>query len=135
MKIQLRFVTGAIVLVSAVFVGMSSFIVDRSVEEVPNLEEKLAQVDGATDASEYVRLIDAIDAKCYEDNRTALAGIAITMERMQQIDPTQRVSNLAALKTLQSEANFYTESSDTRQTSCTDILTEWRKAHEAGMQS
>lgn len=110
--------------------GCSNTVVDKSVQEIPNLEAKLAQRDGRADSSPYVQVLDAIETKCYERNRTALASMAIVMAKMEQPNLKQPINDLDALKLLYSEASTDADASNSTQVACADVLSDWRKIHQ-----
>jgi hypothetical protein len=99
----------------------------EQIEQVSDLEKKLAQIDGSPDVSPYFKLLDAIQGKCYEQNRTALAGMARTIAKIEEEDAGQKLSHLDSLKLLYSEAATYTDASDVKKINCLDIVTEWKK--------
>jgi hypothetical protein len=99
----------------------------EQVEQVTDLEKKLAQIDGSPDASPYFKVLDAIQGKCYEQNRTALAAMARTIAKIEEEEIGQKLSHLDSLKLLYSEAATYTDSSDIKKINCLDIVTMWKK--------
>lgn len=106
----------------------------QQIKEIPNLEEKLAQIDKSNDSSPYIKVLDAIQETCYERNRTALAGMARSMGKMEEQATNRPLSNLDSLKLLYSESNSFAEASNAKQINCLDVLSYWRKQHKQMMQ-
>jgi hypothetical protein len=105
---------------------------DKSIEPMPDLEQKLANKDGRADAQPYFQVLDAIQGKCYERNRTALALMAHSMSKTDKAATgnSEPINYLDALKLLYSEASLYTDSSESKQVACIEVLTHWNQQHK-----
>jgi RIO-like serine/threonine protein kinase len=99
----------------------------EQIEQVSDLEKKLAQIDGHDDATPYFKVLDAIQGKCYEQNRTALAAMARSIAKIEEEEIEQKLSHLDSLKLLYSEAITYTDDSNSKKINCLDIITMWKK--------
>lgn len=105
---------------------------DKSIEPMPDLEQKLANKDGRADAQPYFQVLDAIQGKCYERNRTALALMAHSMSKTDKAATrnNEPINYLDALKLLYSEAASYADASDSKQVACIEVLTHWNQQHK-----
>jgi hypothetical protein len=106
--------------------------VDKAVEPIPDLEQKMAEKDGRTDAKPYFQVLDAIQGKCYERNRTALVKIAQVMAKTDQetMGDKTRMNYLESLKLLYSEASLHADNSESKQVSCVEVLSYWNQQHK-----
>jgi hypothetical protein len=102
----------------------------EQIEEIPKLEEKLAQLDKSNDKTPYVKVLDPIQTKCSENNRTSIAGMARNMGTMEEQSTNKSVSNLDSLKLLYFESNTFAQDSNTGRVSCLDVLTYWKQQHK-----
>ncbi|WP_310481260.1 hypothetical protein [Chamaesiphon sp. VAR_48_metabat_403] len=98
-------------------------------KEIPRLEEKLAQQDKTNDSSSYVKVLDAIQTKCSESNRTSIAMMALNMGSMEKQYSNKSTSNLDSLKLLYFEANSFADTSNAERVNCLDVLTYWKQQH------
>lgn len=108
--------------------GCFSARLDDSVEEIPDIEKALAQLDGRSSVDAYFKVLDAVDESCYENNRTALAGLGRSMAKIEFGD--ERVDHLEGLKLLYSEATLRSDSAGQSQVSCVQVVADYRKAHD-----
>jgi hypothetical protein len=104
------------------------------IKEIPKLEEKLAQQDKINDSSSYVKVLDAIQTKCSESNRTSVAMMALTMGSMEKQSSNKSISNLDSLKLLYFEANTFADASNAERVNCLDVLTYWKQQHKQILQ-
>lgn len=131
--------TAAVLLIASLIAGCAAIDnldpatkVDKAIEPIPDLEQTLARKDGRTDAQPYFQVLDAIQEKCHERNRTALAGIAGSMAKTDKAATgnKQPVNYLEALKLLYSEVSLYADSSESKQVSCVEVLSYWNQQHK-----
>jgi hypothetical protein len=104
------------------------------IKEIPKLEEKLAQQDQTNDSSSYVKVLDAIQTKCSESNRTSIAMMALNMGSMEKQSSNKSLSNLDSLKLLYFEASTFVDTSNAERVNCLDVLTYWKQQHKQILQ-
>lgn len=97
-------------------------------EQVPDLEKKLAELDGSSDSQPYFKVIDAIQKVCNEENRTAIASMASSMAKFDAQaagESEKTMSRLDSLKLLYYESTIYAEASDAQKVWCYDVMAQW----------
>lgn len=99
------------------------------IEEIPDLEYKMAQMDGVSDTQPYVQVLNYLESKCTEENRTSLAMMARSMAEL-DLWEGEKVNNLEALRDFYTEADYYSEIEHSERVSCFDVWMRVREAYE-----
>jgi hypothetical protein len=87
-------------------------------------------MDRNNDVSSYVKILDAIQKKCQERNRTAVSVMAINMGKIEKQATNRSVSNLESLKLLYFEADSFANASEAKHVYCLDVVSHWKQQNQ-----